>query len=230
MIIAILNTVYQLINEKTQMKNNMNELQQIFKYSTDAVLGIDVSGYICFMNNSCESLLGYSENDIRNKACDSILCGINMHGESICRDCPVGQMSSGNAPLEDFDMMVKQKNGNTVLVSVGANYTSAKIQKKYNNVDVILSLRAVNSQRLLQRMSGRNNVTNGRTRRVNILTNREKEMLMLASEGIKTLNIADQKCISIETVRNHFKNIFVKLGVHSRTEAVSMALRQNLIS
>lgn len=212
------------------MKNNTNELQQIFKYSTDAVLGIDAGGYISFMNNSCESLLGYSENDIHNKSCGSILCGIDVDGESICDDCPVGKMASGNAPFGDFDMMVKQKNGNTVLVNVGASYTSAKVQQQYNNVNVILSLRAVNSQRLLQRISNRNKTTNGRTRRAAVLTNREKEILTLASEGIKTLQIAEQKCISIETVRNHFKNILSKLGVHSRTEAVSLALRQNLIT
>jgi DNA-binding CsgD family transcriptional regulator len=209
----------------------MNELQQVFKHSTDAVFGIDTDGKIRFMNNSCESLLGYSETDIRDKTCAGILCGMDVHGEVICgNDCPVRQMAAGDLPFGDFDMMVKRKNGSTVLVNVGASYTPAKVQQKYSNVDVILSLRHVNSQRLLQRMSNRNKTANGQTSRPATLTNREKEMLTLASEGIKTLHIAQQKCISIETVRNHFKNILLKLGVHSRTEAVSMALRQNLIS
>ena len=208
----------------------MNELQQVFKHSTDAVFGIDAGGNICFMNSSCESLLGYSENDICDKTCASVLCGMDMHGEPVCGDCPVKQMATGILPFMDFDMVVKQKSGNTILVNVGANYTSAELQQKDSNVDVILSLRRINSQRLLQRMSNSNKTANGRIRRVNILTNREKEILTLASEGIKTLQIAEQKCISIETVRNHFKNILSKLGVHSRTEAVSMALRQNLIT
>ena len=208
----------------------MNELQQVFKHSTDAVFGIDSGGNICFMNSSCANMLGYSENDIRDKTCAGILHCMDMHGESICEDCPVKQMARGDLPFRDFDMVVKQKSGNTILVNVGANYTSAKVQQKDSNVDVILSLRRINSQRLLQRMSNRNKTKNGRTRRVSILTNREKEMLTLASEGIKTLHIAEQKCISIETVRNHFKNILSKLGAHSRTEAVSMALRQNIIA
>ena len=208
----------------------MNKLQQVFKHSTDAVFGINAGGNICFMNSSCESLLGYSENDARDHTCASVLCCRDMNGESICEDCPVKQMATGSLPFSDFDMVVKQKSGNTILVNVGANYTSSEVQQKDSNVDVILSLRRINSQRLLQRMSNSNKTANGRTRRVNILTNREKEILTLASEGIKTLHIAEQKCISIETVRNHFKNILLKLGAHSRTEAVSMALRQNLIS
>ena len=207
----------------------MNELQQVFKHSTDAVFGIDYGGNICFMNSSCVNLLGYSENDIRDKTCAGILYCRDMNGQSICEDCPVKQMARGVLPFSDFDMVVKQKSGNTILVNVGASYTCTEVQQKDSNVDVILSLRRINSQRLLQRMSNRNEAANGQKRRVNILTNREKEMLTLASEGIKTLHIAEQKCISIETVRNHFKNILSKLGVHSRTEAVSMALRQNLI-
>ena len=212
------------------MNQNISELQQIFKYSTDAVFGIDTNGNICFMNNSCESLLGYSENELHNKACAGILCGTDMHGEPVCGDCPVMHMATGDLPFEDFDMVVKRKNGNTVLVNVGASYTPAKIQQKYSDVDVILSLRRIKSQRLLQRMNSSNNTTNRQTRRPGILTNREKEILTLASDGVKTLHIAEQKCISIETVRNHFKNILLKLDAHSRTEAVGMALRHNLIS
>jgi len=213
------------------MNKNISELQQIFKYSTDAVFGINTDGNICFMNNSCESLLGYSVTDIRNKTCAGILCGMDMHGEAVCGDdCPVRQMAAGDLPFGDFDMMVKRKNGSTVLVNVGASYTPARVQQKYSNVDVILSLRHVNSQRLLQRMSTPNKTENVQTRRTGILTKREKEILTSASEGTTTQHIAEQKCISIETVRNHFKNILLKLGAHSRTEAVSMALRQNLIS
>lgn len=212
------------------MNQNISELQQIFKYSTDAVFGIDTDGNICFMNNNCESLLGYSENELHNKPCAGILCGTDMHGKPVCGDCPVKQMAAGDLPFGDFDMMIKQKNNNTVLVNIGASYTSAKIQQKYSNVDVIISLRRINSQRLLQRMSNPNKTANGEIRRTGVLTNREKEILTSASEGITTQQIAQQKCISIETVRNHFKNILLKLGAHSRTEAVCMALRQNLIS
>jgi LuxR family maltose regulon positive regulatory protein len=51
----------------------------------------------------------------------------------------------------------------------------------------------------------------------------------MASNGMNTANIAEKLSISSLTVKNHFKNIFAKLKVHSRTEAVGLALRMNLI-
>ena len=207
----------------------MNELQQIFKNSTDAVFGIGANGNICFINNSCETLLGYSEQEIRNKSCSSILHCRDMSGKRMCKDCPLKQIATGILPFRDFDMVVKQKNGNTILVNAGTSYTPVEAPKKTSNVDMVLSLRRINSLRLLQRMSNHKNTEATPTKGKNILTKREKEILTLASEGVNTLQIANQKCISIETVRNHFKNILFKLDVHSRTEAVSIALRQNFI-
>jgi DNA-binding NarL/FixJ family response regulator len=49
----------------------------------------------------------------------------------------------------------------------------------------------------------------------------------MASNGLGTLAIAERLSVSTHTVKNHFKNMFSKLNVHSRTEAVSLALRMN---
>jgi len=57
------------------------------------------------------------------------------------------------------------------------------------------------------------------------LTRRETEVLKLAAEGMSNREIADSLVISIRTVQVHFSNIFAKLGVGSRTEAVVYALR-----
>ena len=59
------------------------------------------------------------------------------------------------------------------------------------------------------------------------LTAREMEILELTAKGLKTPQLAAQLFISATTVRNHLKNIFSKLGVHSRAEAVGLALRSN---
>jgi DNA-binding NarL/FixJ family response regulator len=52
------------------------------------------------------------------------------------------------------------------------------------------------------------------------LSKREEEILNLLVKGYRYKEIADALCISFETVRSHLKNIYVKLHVHSRTEAV----------
>jgi DNA-binding NarL/FixJ family response regulator len=55
------------------------------------------------------------------------------------------------------------------------------------------------------------------------LTNREREMLDLLSKGYRYKEIADQLSISFETVRTHIHNIYEKLHVQSRTEALNKA-------
>ena len=55
------------------------------------------------------------------------------------------------------------------------------------------------------------------------LTVREKEMLDLLAKGYRYKEIADQLSISFETVRTHIHNIYEKLHVQSRTEALNKA-------
>lgn len=57
------------------------------------------------------------------------------------------------------------------------------------------------------------------------LSKREEEILRLLSKGYRYKEIADALAISFETVRSHLKNIYDKLHVHSRTEAVVKYLR-----
>jgi len=57
------------------------------------------------------------------------------------------------------------------------------------------------------------------------LSRREEEILRLLSKGYRYKEIADALAISFETVRSHLKNIYDKLHVHSRTEAVVKYLR-----
>lgn len=53
------------------------------------------------------------------------------------------------------------------------------------------------------------------------LTKREREMLDLLAKGYRYKEIADQLFISFETVRTHIHNIYEKLHVQSRTEALN---------
>jgi len=62
------------------------------------------------------------------------------------------------------------------------------------------------------------------------LCDREMEILRLAAEGMTSKEIASALHISGLTVNSHFSNIFRKLDVHSRIEAVMVALRRGWIS
>jgi len=52
------------------------------------------------------------------------------------------------------------------------------------------------------------------------LTNREKEILMYLAKGLQYREIASELYISFETVKSHVTNIYSKLKVNNRTEAI----------
>ena len=72
-----------------------------------------------------------------------------------------------------------------------------------------------------QRVSGSENQFN--------LTDREKEILSCLVEGMSYKLIADECTISIDTVNVHVKNIYKKLQVHSKSEAVVKAIKGNIV-
>ena len=61
------------------------------------------------------------------------------------------------------------------------------------------------------------------------LTTQESELLRLLVEGHHYKTAADHLGVSVNTVSFHLKNIYVKLQVHSKTEAVAKALRERLV-
>ena len=61
------------------------------------------------------------------------------------------------------------------------------------------------------------------------LTQREKEILALMVEGLPNIEIGNRLVVSQSTVKFHVSNVLSKLGVNSRTEAVSLALKHHLV-
>jgi two-component system NarL family response regulator len=61
------------------------------------------------------------------------------------------------------------------------------------------------------------------------LTEREMEVLRLVARGLNNRDIAKELFISENTVKNHVRNILEKLQIHSRMEAVMIAVREKLI-
>jgi LuxR family transcriptional regulator, maltose regulon positive regulatory protein len=62
------------------------------------------------------------------------------------------------------------------------------------------------------------------------LTDRELEILDRVAAGARNREIADQLRVSIKTVEFHLNNIFGKLNVRSRTEAVIRAWQSGMLS
>ncbi|MEK3887129.1 response regulator transcription factor [Bacillus sp. FSL K6-3431] len=62
------------------------------------------------------------------------------------------------------------------------------------------------------------------------LTNREREILLLMTEGKSNQEIADQLFIGLKTVKTHVSNVLGKLEVQDRTQAVIYAFQNKLVN
>lgn len=70
----------------------------------------------------------------------------------------------------------------------------------------------------------------GQLEPVEALSDREREVLQLIADGLRNKEIADTLVVSLNTIRYHTKNIYGKLGVNSRTQAVAVAKELGLLN
>ena len=104
---------------------------------------------------------------------------------------------------------------------------SGAIMKSATNGELISAIRAV--------ASGKRVIADDIRRQIDVkpimqpLTDRQAEILNSVSRGFTNREIADQFGISPESVKSHLENIFTRIGASSRSEAVAIALRNQLL-
>jgi len=86
-------------------------------------------------------------------------------------------------------------------------------------------IQPVVASRLLDKLAELSNKTSS----VEMLSEREIEVLNLMAKGASNKDIADQLSITQSTVKTHITSIFQKLDVTTRTEAVTTALKKGII-
>ncbi len=111
--------------------------------------------------------------------------------------------------------------------------------KSIRGQELVDAIRAVHSgesvlhpsvaRKVLNRF-GRSTSTVQENASTELLSDRELDVLKLVTKGLSNKDIADQLCLSIRTVQGHLGNIFNKLMVSSRTEAVVRALKEGWVT
>jgi len=122
------------------------------------------------------------------------------------------------------------------LLEAGAAGYLLKSARGQDLVEAVRAIRAGESvlhpeiiEKLLKRaMLKSSGIVKPRT--TELLSEREKEMLKLLATGMGNKEIASRLCLSLRTVKAHMSNIFTKMNVASRSEALVEALRSGLIS
>jgi DNA-binding CsgD family transcriptional regulator len=78
---------------------------------------------------------------------------------------------------------------------------------------------------ILQKRESKSSLTESQKSVIESLTNREREILELLAQGLSNKTIAARLYLSVRTVEGHLANIYSRLDVHSRTEAMLMAVK-----
>lgn len=205
----------------------MTPVQDILDHSGDAVFGVDRQRRVGYTNAAFRKLLKREAAEIHGRPCYEILCASDLAGRRVCGpDCPIAHEAMRHRSMQHFDLVLPRGDEHC-WVNTGV-YPVPSPSARTDRPRVYFALRPMNGHRLIQRLAAE--IPGPATeRRACTLTRRETQVLELAARGEDTAGIAQELSIAPQTVRNHFKNIFSRLQVRSRAQAVALALQQRML-
>ena len=206
-------------------------LEEALERAGDAVFVIGDDGRIVLWNRAAERILGYAPRDVMGRACCDVFAGYDDDGNRLCyQGCHVMSLVRLSEPLQTFDMRTRTKGGRPIWLSISI-LRLPSVEAGGAGLTVHLCRDVTATKELLTLVHERLTPAPpaGAAHPASLLTRRELEVLRLMTEGLNTANAARRLHVSAATVRNHVQNIFGKLGVHSRLEAVAYATRHRLL-
>lgn len=209
---------------------NGSGLDEALARAGDGVFVTGADGRIVLWNRAAETVLGHTAREVVGRLCCDVFAGIDEHGNRLCyRGCHVMTLVRMGEPVRSFDMRTRTKAGRPVwldvsVLAVPAGHPGTGLTVHlFRDVTATRELLALVHERLAAAVPGPESPG------APALTRRELEVLRLMAGGANTKVAAERLHVSPSTVRNHAQNIFAKLNVHSRLEAVAYATRHRLL-
>lgn len=206
--------------------------------TAEGVLAVDREQKIVLWNEGAERLLGFKAGEVLGRYCYDVIGGRDGSGRIVCQEsCRDTIAMRRQDPIQSHDLLVRSKGGQEIWVSV----STIRVPSRWSDLCVLVHLfRDVTRQKEMERFVEqlRSNVASlsvswgvGQATSspaflpVQAMTSREQEVLRLLASGTSTQAIATKLGISPATARNHINKILIKLEVHSRLDAMALALR-----
>jgi PAS domain S-box-containing protein len=205
-----------------------SDLDQALARSGDGAFVVGPDGRVVLWNRAAERIMGHSPREALGRPCCDLFMGRDDSGNRLCyRGCHVSTLVKMGEPVQSFDMQTRTRTGRSVWINVSTLYLPA------NNGAAGLTLHlfrdVTRAKELLDLVQERLAAPETAAEPASPLTRRELEILRQLASGANTKVAAERLHVSTATVRNHVQNIFGKLGVHSRLEAVAYANRHRLL-
>ena len=204
-------------------------LEETLARAGDGVFAVGPEGRVILWNRAAEKILGWSAHEIMGRPCCDVFVGIDDHGNRLCyQGCHVMSLVKLGEPIQHFDMQTRTKAGRPVWLDI--IILEAPSSGPGGALAIHLFRDVTATKELLRLVHERLQAPVGPSAdEATVLTRRELEVLRLMAGGANTKVLAERLHVSLATIRNHAQNIFAKLGVHSRLEAVAYATQHHLL-
>jgi PAS domain S-box-containing protein len=197
----------------------------------DGACAVGSDGRIVLWNRAAERMLGYTARESLGRPCCDVFVGHDDNGNRLCyQGCHVMTLVGLGETIQSFDMKTRSKAGRPVWLNVSilrvadAGPGGPVTVHLFRDVTATKELLTLVHERLTA-MAERETGADAH----GVLSRRELEVLRLLAAGLNTRAAAERLHVSPATVRNHVQNLFAKLDVHSRLEAVAYASRHRLL-
>jgi RNA polymerase sigma factor (sigma-70 family) len=216
------------------------DAHRLVERARDAAIATDATGRIVLWNRKASELLEDEKGEVLRpgRPFHEALQARDVFGNRLHPDAsPLQTMLEEGEGIQGFEMDVHKATGRRARVAVSV---VAVLGPEPDACHMIHLLRELQRRRrtddLLDRLLAEPETSGSTLQRsenagdsLPDLTPRERQVLRLLADGLTTELIADKLHISVHTVRRHCQNLMRKLGIHSKVEAVALALRRRLI-
>jgi PAS domain S-box-containing protein len=213
--------------------------------TADGFFVVDQQQRIVRWNRGAERLLGNTADDVLGRSCYEVIAGGGRNGQAICGpDCPVRRCVNRGELPHGIEVAARTRGGRQVWLHLSVIVIPSEsgplrahllldVSDRRRAAEVVAQVASLcQPGEVLPRdecgRSGQRTIVSAPEAAEASFTAREREVLRLMTDGLSNRAIASRLGVSANTVRNHVQHILTKSGSHSRSEAVSFALRRRL--
>ncbi len=206
------------------VRSRGRSFEDVLARAGDGVFAVGLNGHISLWNRAAERMLGWSAAEMLGRPCCEVFAGADSNGNRLCyQGCHVITQVKMGESVQHFEMQTRTKSGRSIWLDIsileapsGGSLLAVHVFRDLTVTKELLEL--------VQRRLTAPAALNGSS----VLSKRELEVLQLMATGANTKALAERLHVSPATIRNHAQNIFAKLDVHSRLEAVAWANEHRL--